>query len=341
MTSHHHWLKKAAVVWLFLGALLVQFAELSHAEISQPRNADGITEVTIGVYVLDIDGIDTANQSFTANIALIMSWHDPRLAQTEADRVSVPLNNVWNPRVQIVNQQKIWPTFPEIVEIDNQGNALYRQRYWGDFSQPLDLKDFPFDSQNFKFHFVAAGNSPDDLVFIKHPMTGISDRLSVADWDVKNITAGSEPFGFSTNPKMIAGYSVEIEASRKSGYFWVKVIIPLILIVMMSWIVFWIDPRESGSQISVAITSMLTLIAYRFAVGADMPKLSYLTRLDLFILGGTVLVFASLLVVVVTSTYAKTGKVDRAQTIDLWARVLFPLGFILLGLKALVPGFDF
>jgi hypothetical protein len=67
----------------------------------------------------------------------------------------------------------------------------------------------------------------------------------------------------------------------------VKVILPLILIVAMSWIVFWIDPEESGIQISVAITTMLTLIAYRFAVGADLPKFTSWGRHLL----GTVLFF--------------------------------------------------
>jgi hypothetical protein len=60
----------------------------------------------------------------------------------------------------------------------------------------------------------------------------------------------------------------------------------------------------------------LALIAYRFAVGADMLKISYLTRLDFYILGGTILVFTSLIEVLVTSTYAKIGQFERAQRID-------------------------
>ncbi len=54
------------------------------------------------------------------------------------------------------------------------------------------------------------------------------------------------------------------DATRKPGYYVLKVIFPLILIVIMSWTVFWIAPSESGTQISVAVTSILTLIAYRF-----------------------------------------------------------------------------
>jgi hypothetical protein len=69
---------------------------------------------------------------------------------------------------------------------------------------------------------------------------------------------------------------------------------------MMSWTVFWIDPTNGGPQISVAVTSMLTLIAYRFAIGSEVPKLPYLTRLDGFILAGSLLVFLSLIEVMLT-----------------------------------------
>ena len=102
---------------------------------------------------------------------------------------------------------------------------------------------------------------------------------------------------------------------------------PLLLIVAMSWIVFWIDPSESGTQVSVAITSMLTLIAYRFAVSSDLPKVSYLTRLDDFIMFSTLLVFVTLIEVVFTTIMAKTGQIEKARVVDRWARWVFPLGF--------------
>ena len=119
-------------------------------------------------------------------------------------------------------------------------------------------------------------------------------------------------------------------------YFVVKIILPLILIVAMSWIVFWIDPKESGIQISVAITTMLTLIADRFAVGAELPKVSYLTRLDFFILSGTILVFASLIEVIVTSTIAQQEKIELARKLDRWSRLLFPAIFSMVAVKIFI-----
>jgi hypothetical protein len=179
---------------------------------------------------------------------------------------------------------------------------------------------------------------PDEVELLPDPDSpgGIAQNLSVADWDILGWRVESAPFVPVQGDEAVPGISLTFEAERKAGYFIVKVIIPLILIVFMSWIVFWIDPKESGSQISVAITAMLTLIAYRFAVGADLPKVSYLTRLDYFILGATILVFASLIEVVVTSSYARTGRLERARVIDRWSSWLFPAIFILFSIQALL-----
>ena len=75
---------------------------------------------------------------------------------------------------------------------------------------------------------------------------------------------------------------------------------------------------------------MLTLIAYRFAVGADVPKLPYLTLLDRFILASSVLVFLSLVEVLVTTTLALRNRSDAARAIDRHARWVFPTVFSLL-----------
>ena len=124
-------------------------------------------------------------------------------------------------------------------------------------------------------------------------------------------------------------YTFSFRARRQVGFYIVKIVLPLAMVVAMSWVVFWIDPAEAGTQIGVSITTMLTLIAYRFAVGAYLPRVSYLTRMDYFILASTVLVFASLIEVVITSKLGKSGRIRAARIIDRFARVLFQAAFAL------------
>jgi hypothetical protein len=76
--------------------------------------------------------------------------------------------------------------------------------------------------------------------------------------------------------------------------------------------------------------SMLTLIAYQFALGNSVPRISYLTRLDIFMLGSVVLVFLALVRTVITGALTNRGHVGPARTINYHSRWIFPLAFLLI-----------
>jgi len=324
---------------IFTWLVLIMVVRPSAAnDLGRPHDENGSTRVHVAIFILDVGEINNVSQSFDANVYFELHWQDPRLTHDGPNEISRSLNDVWHPRIMFINQQKIWPTFPEIVEILPDGEVTYKQRVWGTFSQPLELKDFPFDQQILMIQLASSGYSPQEIELVNDPTsrTGIASRFSLIDWDILGWNMTFEPFQPSLDEEKNAGAKFSIIAKRQYGYFVIKVIIPLFLIVMMSWIVFWIDPKESGTQIKVIITMMLTLIAYRFAVGADLPKLSYLTRIDYLILLATLLVFTSLIEVMVTSTYALMGKLNRARMIDRWARILFPTTFILMAFESLI-----
>ena len=112
-----------------------------------PKNEK--TPVNIGVVVIDIDTIDGANQSFVANFAASAQWQDPRMAKdTDSVRI-IDVVDIWSPNLQILNQQKLFKTFPDKVEVSPDGTVTYRQRFWGTLSYPMNLEDFPTDHHVF------------------------------------------------------------------------------------------------------------------------------------------------------------------------------------------------
>ena len=125
--------------------------------INRPAPDRGPTEVRITAYVLDVDAVDSANQSFTLPLYFEVRWRDPRLAHDGAGPVSRGAGQIWYPQIKIANQQRVWRTFDLIAQVYPDGEVVGRQRLWGDFSQPLDLADFPFDRHDFGIQIVAAG----------------------------------------------------------------------------------------------------------------------------------------------------------------------------------------
>lgn len=331
------WRAVAAILLVFLGGIYDAPAQVAPpAGPSRPGIESGPTKVTVGVWVTDISKIDSVAQTFTASVVLMLRWHDPRLAHNEHGVKRYAIEDVWHPRWSIVNEAgSVERSIPDAVSATSNGDAVYQQRLVGSFAQALDLRRFPFDEDTFRIHLILIGQRPDDIEFGPDPVAvaagiangvGISPDITLQDWKVKSVSARPLPYR-ATPALQVAGYAFEFTTARNSKHFIIKVIIPLVLIVMMSWAVFWVEPTDTGSQLGTSVTAMLTLIAYRFALDTEVPKLPYVTRLDAFVLFSTLLVFLSLVEVMATTKFAACGKLVLARKIDCHARWIFPAVF--------------
>ena len=142
---------------------IVVAAQPATANGERPGAGTGPTDVEVFLYLIDIISIDGVSQSFTADLFVLLKWQDPRLASADDSVRRLPLDSVWNPRLQILNQRKLETTFPELVDVEPDGTVTYRQRVYGDFSARLDLHDFPKDRHNIGFRIVVPGYSPEEV----------------------------------------------------------------------------------------------------------------------------------------------------------------------------------
>lgn len=315
---------------LIIGLLLLLSSFSVQAALSRPVTEDGkATEVEVVGAVLDIDKIDSAEQNFTLNFYAIFRWMDPRLAHDGPGSDIRSLSEVWNPRLTIINTQKYWENTRDEVEISPAGLVTYRLHVFGDFSQPLDLREFPQDRHVFEVPVVAAGYRPHEVALIPDPRVDsfIAEKLSVADWKISNMQGTPREVTLANGLKL-PGFVFSFEGRRLVHHYVIKAITPLVLIVMMSWVVFWIDPKQVPNQLGVAVTTVLTLIAYHIALSGRLPEIPYLTHMDKFLFSSTVLVFMALIEVVVTSHLSSTDQLVKARRLDRTARWLFPLLFV-------------
>jgi hypothetical protein len=320
-------------------ALLLTFTALPGTAAGEREDAVDAQVIYVTMGVLDVDAINSASQSFTLNLYVQFRWRDPRLAHEGPGSIRRELKDIHAPRFLLLNRQRTWTSLLNVVDITPDGEARFRMRLWGDFSQIMHLQSFPFDTHRFEVPAIAIPHTDDDIVLLPDPETDsfMAEELSVADWRVIDWRVQAQDMEI-TNGYAAQAVVFAFKASRQSGYYLIKYIIPLILIVAMSWVVFWIDPSEAGSQLSVAVTAVLTLIAYHIALTGKLPDISYLTRMDLFLFGSTLLVFASLIEVVMTSRLARMDRLILARRMDLVCRALFPLVYLVITYLSLVSG---
>lgn len=293
----------------------------------RPGAGGAATKVAVGLYLVDITQIDDVKQEFTADLLLFQTWEDPRLKGL--DDCHFNLDQVWHPQLDFVNSGRMFPGFPARVRVGAEGRVRYVQRYRGSLSFPHRLDHFPFDRHALRIALVTLGHRLQDIeLSVDQVNNGRQDRFTIPDWIVDTPKGLISTFA---NPKIgenLPLFYFEVPVERRYEYYFWKMLLPLVLIVAMSWSVFWINPAQFGPQMGMAATSMLTLIAFQFATTGILPRLSYVTALDAFITASTGLVFLALVVSLMTAYYVSVDRKELALRIDKNCRWIFPLAFV-------------
>jgi hypothetical protein len=318
-------------------ALVIAFVMLV-ATVASAQDADlvssrppgeGPARVEVAFYIIDLMKVIDADEAFEADVFLLARWKDSRLIGEGVRRV--PLGSVWAPDILIFNRRDTSRDLPEIVTIQPDGTVVYRQRITGTFASRLDLRRFPLDFQVLQIRLVAYGTNTSEVVLVEHPDFGIvrNSDLAISSWKVGPSMIESGGFEAIPGAPSLPMLTVSMEIERETGYYIVQLLVPLLLIVGMSWVVFLIHPKFIPPRVGTCVTTVLTLIAYRFMIDGFTPKLPYLTLVDHILLGATLLVAASLVTVAVSSRMVD-DRLETAHQINRIARVLHPILFILL-----------
>ncbi|CAG5104521.1 Oidioi.mRNA.OKI2018_I69.chr1.g1299.t1.cds [Oikopleura dioica] len=113
--------------------------------------------------------------------------------------------------------------------------------------------------------------------------------------------------------------------SRQMGYYLIQAYIPTMLIVMLSWISFWISITATPARVSLGITTVLTITSQRSALSKALPMVSYVMSIDIWMSICMAYVFAAVV------EYAIANFINKPD-IDRIARRAFPLSFMLVSL---------
>jgi hypothetical protein len=212
-----------------------------------------------------------------------------------------------------VNDRGLSPQLPLVVDVDALGNVVYRQRLSGELAVDLDLKDFPFDTQLLPIQIISYQYSPDEIRFSPSArIAANTESFSVEGWSFGQLETKVGEFTVPAVGIARPQMTFIVEAQRNAQYYLLTMFLPMSLIVFMSWTAFWIQPNVVPPRIAISTASIFSLIAFGFSIRLSLPRVSYVTRADLFVIGCTLLVFLALGAAVIGSRWASADKLDRA-----------------------------
>jgi hypothetical protein len=326
-----------ALLLLLAGELLAENCSLTANDLSAlPPTSGGPVEVGIHLYMSDLTEIRDADQSFVSDVFFRADWLDTRLAHSGSQSCYVDERDIWTPELQLLNRRSVERDRDPQFMVSPLGMVTQSVRAYGSFTFRADLSDFPFDKQELRYILVSAYESDQVKIVADKSNIAMGEQLSVANWEVSFRGSTSSEHYVASLDRSLSRMDVIFDIKRLTGFYTWQLLVPLFLVVMMTWTVFWIPLEFVAPRVGLVATSMLTLIAYRFSMASILPPIAYLTRLDQFMVASSVLVFAALAAAVAVTWQEGRGNLPGALALNKASRVLAPALFLAVFLKVFV-----
>ncbi|XP_058884985.1 glycine receptor subunit alpha-2 isoform X1 [Acipenser ruthenus] len=261
--------------------------------------------VTCNIFINSFGSIAETTMDYRLNIFLRQQWNDPRLAYSEYPDDSLDLDpsmldSIWKPDLFFANEKGAnfhdVTTDNKLLRIFKDGNVLYSIRLTLILSCPMDLKNFPMDVQTCAMQLESFGYTMNDLIFewLDESPVQVADGLTLPQFILKD----EKELGYCTkhyNTGKFTCIEVKFHLERQMGYYLIQMYIPSLLIVILSWVSFWINMDAAPARVALGITTVLTMTTQSSGSRASLPKVSYVKAIDIWMAVCLLFVFAALL----------------------------------------------
>jgi len=301
--------------------------------LTRPDAAAGPTAVGLGVFFQDLVALNDVDQTLDMDVYMLARWRDPRLADTSRGSAAadcpVPTARLWVPQLEPERLRSRQTFYPDRFLVDGDGIVTFMRRMWIKVSNPLDVHDFPFDRHHWTITIWPIESRADELTFLPlDRMSGRRELLSIQGWRVGIPRLEASTAVRDQRSGTFARFDAILDLERDWSYYAWKLGLPLALIVLMAYAVYYIPPAAAPQQIGLGTTAMLTLIAYMLTLANTLPHISYLTRADRFFVGCALLVFLGLMKAIVTLALSQGPRAVLIMRVDRWGRWLYPVAIL-------------
>lgn len=327
-------------------SLLALAQQAAATETGMPNPPSSPTVVKVGVFLMDIVDLDEANETFQAEFVIGTEWMDPRLAfdpdEMGTDRKLfqgpwqfVEVFTGWWPQLLITNEIGLGSSNAVRLVVHADGRVRYMEQRSVTLETPMQLRRFPFDRQVLAANIISFGDHSDQVLLeVDERILGATEefaeqnqKVHMAQWRFENLHLASREadFRYYGGEKVFSEVQLTISLARESANFVWKIIVPLIILVLLMWVVFWLEVDSLSERLNLAFIGVLTIVAYQFLIDGTMPRISYFTFTDtILFFSFTVMCLAIFESLVVYALY-RAGHKPLAERIDTVAQWIFPM----------------
>jgi hypothetical protein len=254
--------------------------------------------------VTDVSEVLTKQGTVHIHIGVVFMWADPRLSNwSEANNLPA---NLWGPSVVLSNAKTIEENqfdFSLVRPWEQTGRLKRVLNFIGTITNPMDLKNFPFDIDDIVIRFFSnsnfeslsghiKGSKNSGSTYMLRPIYDAPDELhggkwismwfdgEISEWRLHGVSTKFQFRPSSTRGLEQSEVFLNFHVSRKSTFFFWKALVPLYLTTLLSMAVFFFPVSDIENRTSTVATYFLAGAAMLYVVADNLPKTDFLTSID-------------------------------------------------------------
>ncbi|XP_057338609.1 glutamate-gated chloride channel isoform X3 [Microplitis mediator] len=258
---------------------------------SGENGTDGPAYVQVNIFVRSISKIDDVTMEYSVQLTFREQWLDERLKFNDfGGRLKyltlTESTRVWMPDLFFSNEKE--GHFHEIImpnvyiRIFPHGSVLYSIRISLTLSCPMNLKLYPLDRQTCSLRMASYGWTTDDLVFVwkEGDPVQVVKNLHLPRFTLEKYL--TDYCNSKTNTGEYSCLKVDLLFKREFSYYLIQIYIPCCMLVIVSWVSFWLDQSAVPARVSLGVTTLLTMATQTSGINASLPPVSYTKAIDVW-----------------------------------------------------------
>lgn len=302
---------KIRLTLIFL-VLIVNFmflSEKANAKEAEPE------KVYVGLYLNNIANIDLSENTFVADFYVWFKWkgqYDPTKT------------------FEFTNSYEKWslvqtPAYDE-PKILPDGSKYQITRVEGKFVCKFDLHAYPLDQHDLNIEIEDSKyHSRDMSYFVDNKDTDFEKEIKVPGWKIRNLSADTFIYDYRTNFgdnsrniefEKYYRFRYTVDVVRPQWLFLLKNIVPIFIVLISVFTVFFIHPFYIEVRSGIIITALLSAVALQITASSDLGSVGYLVLIDKIYNISYIVTILALIETVVAIKYKDIGVSEKAIKMD-------------------------
>ncbi|GMR30015.1 hypothetical protein PMAYCL1PPCAC_00210, partial [Pristionchus mayeri] len=258
--------------------------------------------VEVNIMIRSLEKVDVVSMRYDLQIMLRQFWKDPRLAYGNINPDAPPSisisdrDAIWKPDTYFQNERHTHRHGDVLIRISPDGSVKYSERLTVTLACPMHLEMFPLDVQECPLELASFGHSDKDIVY----KWGSADPVLLKDGVGETLPSihldglRTSEYTSRTNTGSYTILRVSFHLKRMIRHYIMQVFIPSAMLVIVSWVSFWLDRTFASARVGLGISTLLTLTVCSAALNSHLPPVNYIKALDVWIGVSLSFIFASL-----------------------------------------------